>query len=111
MKKRNSNAKVLKIFLLGAIAKLGATMVTYPINVVKSRLQAKQGFEIDRRHHYQGTWDAIRKMIRYEGISGSTKEWALKLYKACLLPPFFFHGQGGTRECSEIASHPQTQIC
>ncbi|KAG0469280.1 hypothetical protein HPP92_018608 [Vanilla planifolia] len=43
MKKRNSNAKgaegltAFQIFLLGAIAKLGATMVTYPINVVKAR--------------------------------------------------------------------------
>ncbi|KAF3505338.1 hypothetical protein F2Q69_00042406 [Brassica cretica] len=29
-------------FLLGAVAKLGATVTTYPLLVVKSRLQAKQ---------------------------------------------------------------------
>ncbi|KAD5962087.1 hypothetical protein E3N88_13560 [Mikania micrantha] len=53
---RNSNKGVtaLEIFLLGAVAKLGATVVTYPLLVVKSRLQAKQVIGEDKKHHYKG---------------------------------------------------------
>ncbi|XP_068648561.1 peroxisomal nicotinamide adenine dinucleotide carrier-like isoform X2 [Aristolochia californica] len=40
--KKNGNATSLEVFLLGALAKLGATVSTYPLLVVKSRLQAKQ---------------------------------------------------------------------
>ncbi|XP_021671744.1 peroxisomal nicotinamide adenine dinucleotide carrier isoform X2 [Hevea brasiliensis] len=36
------NVTALEVFLLGALAKLGATVSTYPLLVVKSRLQAKQ---------------------------------------------------------------------
>ncbi|OMO66659.1 hypothetical protein CCACVL1_21032, partial [Corchorus capsularis] len=36
------NVTALEVFLLGALAKLGATVTTYPLLVVKSRLQAKQ---------------------------------------------------------------------
>ena len=36
------NVTALEIFLLGALTKLGATVVTYPLLVVKSSLQANQ---------------------------------------------------------------------
>ena len=36
------NVTALEIFLLGALTKLGATVVTYPLLVVKSRLQVKK---------------------------------------------------------------------
>ncbi|XP_021296909.1 peroxisomal nicotinamide adenine dinucleotide carrier-like isoform X2 [Herrania umbratica] len=36
------NVTALEVFALGALAKLGATVTTYPLLVVKSRLQAKQ---------------------------------------------------------------------
>ncbi|RRT71931.1 hypothetical protein B296_00005861, partial [Ensete ventricosum] len=41
-----------QIFLLGAIAKLGATVVTYPLLVVKARLQVKQVLHDDKRRQY-----------------------------------------------------------
>ena len=41
-KKGLENVTTLEIFLLGALTKLGATIVKYPLLVVKSRLQAKQ---------------------------------------------------------------------
>ncbi|MQL90165.1 hypothetical protein Taro_022753 [Colocasia esculenta] len=50
----------LEIFLLGALAKLGATVATYPLLVVKSRLQAKQVTSSDKRHHYRG---CLRRML------------------------------------------------
>ncbi|KAH9324647.1 hypothetical protein KI387_004825, partial [Taxus chinensis] len=42
----------VEIFLLGALAKLGATVITYPLLVVKSRLQAKQQTGGDEAHQY-----------------------------------------------------------
>ncbi|CAI9091644.1 OLC1v1026717C2 [Oldenlandia corymbosa var. corymbosa] len=51
----NDDVSALEIFLLGAVAKLGATVVTYPLLVVKSRLQVKQASGGDKRHQYKGT--------------------------------------------------------
>eukprot|EP00253_Pinus_taeda_P000044 PITA_00044 len=78
----------LEIFLLGALAKLGATVVTYPLLVVKSRLQAKQ--ETDRAHHYTGTLDAIAKTIRYEGLSGLYKGMSTKIVQSVLAAAILF---------------------
>lgn len=43
-----------EVFLFGAIAKLGATVATYPLLVVKSRLQAKQEIGRDKSSQYTG---------------------------------------------------------
>ncbi|KAL9270134.1 Peroxisomal nicotinamide adenine dinucleotide carrier-like protein [Drosera capensis] len=97
LKKRHSSIKngstqvtAFKIFLLGAVAKLGATVVTYPLLVVKSRLQAKQGSTGDKRLHYKGTADAIRKMIRYEGFSGFYKGMSTKIMQSVLAAAILF---------------------
>ncbi|KAJ6808929.1 putative peroxisomal nicotinamide adenine dinucleotide carrier [Iris pallida] len=94
-KRRDSNMKgaggitALEIFLLGAIAKLGATLVTYPLLVVKSRLQAKQGVE-DKRQQYKGTCDAIIKMIRYEGLTGFYKGMGTKIVQSVFAAAVLF---------------------
>ncbi|KAJ0984080.1 hypothetical protein J5N97_002436 [Dioscorea zingiberensis] len=95
-KKRSLSGKgadgvtALEIFLLGAIAKLGATVVTYPLLVVKSRLQAKQASGVDKRHHYKGTLDAISKMIRYEGIPVFYKGMSTKIVQSVLAAAVLF---------------------
>ncbi|XP_021295589.1 peroxisomal nicotinamide adenine dinucleotide carrier [Herrania umbratica] len=89
-KKGNNGITALEIFLLGALAKLGATAVTYPVLVVKSRLQAKQVTTGDRRHHYKGTLDAILKMIRYEGFSGFYKGMSTKIAQSVLAAAVLF---------------------
>ncbi|PKA63120.1 Peroxisomal nicotinamide adenine dinucleotide carrier [Apostasia shenzhenica] len=95
-RKRASNTKgaegltASEIFLLGAVAKLGATVVTYPLNVVKSRLQAKQGLHMDKRHQYEGTYDAITKMIKYEGLSGFYKGMGTKIVQSVLAAAVLF---------------------
>ncbi|KAL5983270.1 hypothetical protein ACLOJK_017354 [Asimina triloba] len=57
-KKRTNEVSALEAFLLGAVAKLGATVVTYPLLVVKSRLQAKQVKGGDKTHHYKGSLES-----------------------------------------------------
>ncbi|KAK1320230.1 Peroxisomal nicotinamide adenine dinucleotide carrier [Acorus calamus] len=80
----------IEVFLLGAVAKLGATVVTYPILVVKSRLQVKQVTGGDTRHHYKGTLDAIAKMIRHEGLSGCYKGMSTKIVQSVLAAAVLF---------------------
>ncbi|MCO5577318.1 hypothetical protein L7F22_031146 [Adiantum nelumboides] len=59
-RKREANAKgstgvtALEVFFMGAVAKLGATVATYPLLVVKSRLQAKQEIGGDKALQYSG---------------------------------------------------------
>ncbi|WCJ19789.1 Mitochondrial substrate carrier family protein [Euphorbia peplus] len=80
----------LEIFFLGAAAKLGATVVTYPLLVVKSRLQAKQVKSADKRHNYEGTLDAFLKMIRYEGFYGFYKGMSTKIVQSVLAAAVLF---------------------
>ncbi|XP_031255625.1 peroxisomal nicotinamide adenine dinucleotide carrier [Pistacia vera] len=89
-KKDNKGVTALEIFLLGALAKLGATVVTYPLLVVKSRLQAKQFKTGDKRHQYKGTMDAILKMIRYEGFNGFYKGMSTKIVQSVLAAAVLF---------------------
>uniref|UniRef100_A0A9I9DWY7 Peroxisomal nicotinamide adenine dinucleotide carrier n=1 Tax=Cucumis melo TaxID=3656 RepID=A0A9I9DWY7_CUCME len=81
---------LMQIFFLGAVAKLGATVVTYPLLVVKARLQAKQAVAGDKRHQYKGTLDAILKMIRYEGLYGFYKGMGTKIVQSVLAAAVLF---------------------
>nr|GMD00465.1 peroxisomal nicotinamide adenine dinucleotide carrier [Ipomoea batatas] len=94
-KRRASNNKAsdvtaLEIFLLGALAKLGATVVTYPLLVVKARLQAKQVLGGDKRHQYKGTFDAILKMMNHEGFYGFYKGMSTKIVQSVLAAAVLF---------------------
>ncbi|ONL96317.1 Peroxisomal nicotinamide adenine dinucleotide carrier [Zea mays] len=95
-KRRASNFKgadgltALEIFLLGAVAKLGATVVTYPLLVVKARLQAKHMINDDKRHRYKGTLDAFTKMVRYEGLSGMYKGMGTKIVQSVFASALLF---------------------
>ncbi|GLT89142.1 hypothetical protein SLE2022_071400 [Rubroshorea leprosula] len=90
LKQGNNGVTALEIFFLGAFAKLGATVVTYPLLVVKSRLQAKQVTTGDKRHHYKGTSDAILKKIHYEGFSGFYKRMCTKIVQSVLAAAVLF---------------------
>ncbi|KAF9598820.1 hypothetical protein IFM89_031488 [Coptis chinensis] len=98
--KGNTGVTALEVFLLGAVAKLGATVMTYPLLVVKSRLQAKQVTGGDKQHQYKdkqfvyasdaGTLDAILKMIRYEGLYGFYKGMSTKIVQSVLAAAVLF---------------------
>ncbi|CAN4095788.1 unnamed protein product [Withania somnifera] len=85
-----NDVTALDIFLLGAVAKLGATVVTYPLLVIKSRLQAKQETGADKRHQYKGTIDAMMKIIRYEGFHGFYKGMGTKIVRSVLAAAILF---------------------
>ena len=55
-----------EFFLISAIAKLGATVLTYPLLVVKSRLQAaNKDTHADLK--YTGAIDAVTRIWKHEG--------------------------------------------
>lgn len=55
-----------EFFVMSALAKLGATILTYPILLVKSRLQAASK-HTHADLQYSGTYDALRRIWRKEG--------------------------------------------
>ena len=56
------------VFFLSALAKLGATVVTYPLLLVKSRLMSA-GKHTSSDRKYTGTVDAIERIYKTEGDS------------------------------------------
>lgn len=86
----SKNPTALEVFLLGALAKLGATISTYPLLVVKSRLQAKQEIGGNISFRYSGTIDAIIKMIRYEGLSSFYKGMSTKIVQSVFAASVLF---------------------
>ncbi|XP_047160530.1 peroxisomal nicotinamide adenine dinucleotide carrier-like isoform X1 [Vigna umbellata] len=89
-KQGNTSISALEVFLVGAIAKLGATVTTYPLLVVKSRLQAKQEIGGNKSLRYSGTFDAVLKMIRYEGITGFYKGMSTKIVQSVFAASVLF---------------------
>ncbi|KAK1317054.1 Peroxisomal nicotinamide adenine dinucleotide carrier [Acorus calamus] len=89
-KRGSKNVTALEVFLLGALAKLGATLCTYPLLVVKSRLQAKQDIGGNIAFRYTGTLDAIFKMIRYEGLPGFYKGMSTKIVQSVFAASVLF---------------------
>ncbi|KAL3616394.1 hypothetical protein CASFOL_039784 [Castilleja foliolosa] len=85
-----TNISAIEIFLVGAVAKLGATVCTYPLLVVKSRLQAKQEIGGNISLRYSGTFDAIVKMIRYEGVSSFYKGMSTKIVQSVFAASVLF---------------------
>jgi len=72
------------VFLLGAIAKTVATVVTFPYLVVKSRLQMKSDYK------YLGTMDVLGKIWRNQGIQGFYNGISSKIVQSVLNAAFLF---------------------
>ena len=79
-----------EVFMLGAFAKFGATMVTYPILVVKSRLQVMSKDMADERMRYRGTAHAITCMAKDEGLGVFYKGLSTKLTQTILAAALMF---------------------
>lgn len=72
-----------EVFLLGAAAKIAATVVTYPMIVIKSRLQATSSHTAAELQ-YTGTWDTITRISREEGLGGFFKGMESKILQTAL---------------------------
>ena len=70
------------VFLLTAVAKLGSTLVTYPLLLIKSRLQAaSKGSSVTQ---YTGVINALKLILREEGVRGLFKGLRMKILQTIL---------------------------
>mmetsp|Transcript_11272 Transcript_11272/g.24282 ORF Transcript_11272/g.24282 Transcript_11272/m.24282 type:complete len:394 (-) Transcript_11272:1167-2348(-) len=73
-----------EIFVASALAKIGATVVTYPLIVVKSRLQAAGKGGSARDLQYATTFSAISHIWGGEGVGGFFKGLRAKILQTAL---------------------------
>ena len=71
----------LEVFGMGIAAKFGATLVTYPLLVVKSRLQSTTGAskKDDDAPRYRSTLEALLRIPREEGVGALYRGMETKL--------------------------------
>lgn len=65
------NVNTLSLLLVGGLAGVISWMVTYPLDVMKSRLQADGVNGGEKK--YSGLWDCIKKSYKCEGLKVFTK--------------------------------------
>eukprot|EP01113_Clastostelium_recurvatum_P029419 TRINITY_DN3549_c0_g1_i2.p1 TRINITY_DN3549_c0_g1~~TRINITY_DN3549_c0_g1_i2.p1 ORF type:complete len:304 (-),score=59.63 TRINITY_DN3549_c0_g1_i2:9-920(-) len=78
------NLSALQIFILGAIAKIIATVITYPYILMKSRLQGAD------KSAYTGMSDCFHKILRDEGVLGLYKGLGIKTVQSVLAASILF---------------------
>jgi len=58
-------------FSSGMLAEAVACVIYVPVDVVKERMQVQQKGKCDpRNYQYNGSWDALRRIMKTEGVSG-----------------------------------------
>uniref|UniRef100_K4ACQ6 Peroxisomal nicotinamide adenine dinucleotide carrier n=1 Tax=Setaria italica TaxID=4555 RepID=K4ACQ6_SETIT len=60
------------------------------LTALEARLQVKQRIDGDKRHHYKGTFDAITKLVQYEGLRGMYKGMGTKIVQSVFASALLF---------------------
>ncbi|KAG1661494.1 hypothetical protein FOA52_010209 [Chlamydomonas sp. UWO 241] len=79
----NVRLETSDVFMLTAMAKCGATTFTYPMLLVKSRLQAMNK-RTDEGAQYAGVRNAVARILQAEGFGGFFKGMQLKMIQTVL---------------------------
>mmetsp|Transcript_9487 Transcript_9487/g.16617 ORF Transcript_9487/g.16617 Transcript_9487/m.16617 type:complete len:323 (+) Transcript_9487:54-1022(+) len=89
--KRGSPITALEFFIMGAIAKAVATILTYPLQLAQSRLRADKGKAGNKKErNYKGTADVLQKIVAEQGVKGVFKGMEAKLWQTVLTAAFQF---------------------
>ena len=91
-KARNSPINAFEFFLMGALAKAVATVLTYPIQLAQSRLRAmkSRGKSNKVDYQYSGTVDVLLKIMQNDGPLGLFRGIEAKLYQTVATAAFMF---------------------
>lgn len=84
----HQNSHSLKIFLSGAIAKILSTCVTYPLQVIQSKLRYRR--RAGGCSDQVGLVKYVLAIVRSHGIRGLYKGLEAKLYQCVLTAAFMF---------------------
>lgn len=85
----SSKPSALEIFGVSAVAKLGATVVTYPLLLVKTRMQTvRKGSGTESQ--YASTLDAVSHVYNTEGLLGFYKGMHTKMVQSVVAAALLF---------------------
>ncbi len=78
--RRNRQApSTLHVFVCSSVAKAGATLLTYPMLTIKTRMMSAR-----RDQQYSGVGDAVRSIYRREGVQGYFQGIETKIVQSIL---------------------------
>lgn len=91
-KKLESRVKLntLHIFVLGALAKVGATIATFPLVLAKTRLQSVTKQDRESGKGYAGLLDFVVQTYKHEGLAGLFKGMRAKCLQVALTSALSF---------------------
>jgi adenine nucleotide transporter 17 len=72
----------LQVFLMSALAKAGATVLTYPMLTVKTRMMSARKEDADIQ--YASVQDAVRQIFHKEGVAGYYRGMSTKITQSIL---------------------------
>jgi len=84
----NSRLSAGEVFLLSAIAKAGATVLTYPLLTVKTRMMSAR--KSDEHMQYTSVFDAITQIATKEGLAGYYRGIKTKIVQSVLAAALLF---------------------
>ncbi|XP_077996849.1 solute carrier family 25 member 44-like [Glandiceps talaboti] len=64
-----------KFYGFGVMISMGIRGMIYPTMLVKTRLQVQK-----HDTYYKGTWDALKKIVRYEGVRGLYRGFVVNVF-------------------------------
>ena len=80
--RRSSRPSTLQVFLMSALAKAGATVLTYPMLTVKTRMMSARKEDADIQ--YASVLDAVRQILNKEGVAGYYRGMSTKITQSIL---------------------------
>lgn len=87
-KVHGARPSALEIFMLSAVAKAGATLLTYPLLTVKTRMMTAK--KSDQQMQYTSILDAILRIAQHEGVGGYYKGIRTKILQSVLAAALLF---------------------
>ena len=69
-----------EVFVISSLGKVGATLATYPLLVIKSRLQVEGSKHTDMK--YKGSLDALLSILQTEGPAALYRGMGNKIFQA-----------------------------
>lgn len=94
-----------RFFGFGAMLSFAVRTSVYPSHLVKTRLQMQHQNSL-----YNGTWDALKKIIKYEGVRGLYKGFGVNLISIGSEQMYILSYEMMRKTCENMDNTPRTLI-